>query len=301
MAYIIENASLLKNYSLEQTSLLIKDERFHSVRTTFKKFSYMRLNADAYLMTPPHIVFCPVLPSNTSFRERKQFFIDTFINRGCTMFLTYAKVDKEYMLQSSIKETKKQLLSSPIDYTVGIKIPLQLLTPTFVRKCKKLKIPAIFIEIEGDASTLESLPWGWVREAMFPYNSPLIPVFTEEKTKLRKLAKENWTSILTKEKIPFIEHELSVEEPISLKNLCKLGIYPKKVGIYQGGEVSYNFYLKEGLGSQLKADELFKNAKEQLQVTVHRGMVIRAGSRVNFRSGFGEHVVIDTPSFFSME
>lgn len=301
MAYIIENASLIKNSSLEQTSLLIKDERFHSVRTTFKRFSYMRLNADAYIMTPPHIVFCPEIPNSTTFQERKQFFIDTFINKGCTLFLTYAKVDKEYLLQSSLKETKKQLLNSPVDYTLGIKMPLHLLTPSFIRKCKKLKIPAIFIEIEEDASALETIPWGWIREAMFPYNSPLIPIFKAEKLKQQKIAQENWTSILTKEKIPFIEHELSTEEPISLKDLCKLGIYPKKVGIYQGGEVSYNFYLKEGLGIALEADKLFKDFRQQLMVTVHRGTVIRAGSRVSFRSGFGEHVVIDTPSFFSIE
>lgn len=300
MAYIIENASLIKNSGLEQTSFLIKDERFHSVRTSFKRFSYMRLNANAYIMTPSHILFCPEIPSNTTFQRRKKFFIDSFINKGCTMFLTYAKVDKEYLLQSSLKEMKKQLLNSPVDYSIGIRIPLHLLTPSLIRKCKKLKIPAIFIDIDEDAATLDTLPWGWIREAMFPYNSPLIPIFTAEKPRQQKIAQSNWTSILTKEKIPFIEKELSTDEPISLVNLCKLGIYPKKVGIYQGGEVSYNFYVKDELGSSLNNRELFKEFQQQLLITVHKGIVIRAGSEIVFRPGFGEHVIIDTPSFFTI-
>lgn len=300
MAYIIENASLLKDTGIEHISLFIKDERIHSLRTSFKRFSHMRLDADGYIMTPSHTLFCPDIPSNTTFHIRKQFFLDSFIKKGCTMFLTYAKVDKEYLLQTSIKEMKKQLLNSPVDYTIGIRIPLHLLTPSLIRKCKKMKIPAIFIEVNEDALMLETLPWGWIREAIFPYNCPLIPIFTAEKPRQQKHAQANWTSILTKEKIPFIERELSTEEPISLKHLCKLGIYPKKVGIYQGGEVSYNFYSKEGLKGHLEAGELFQVQWEHLIITVHKGTVIRAGSEVVFRPGFGEHVIIDTPSFFSL-
>lgn len=297
MAYIIENANLLKESRLEQMSFLIKDERIHSVRTSFKRFSYIRVHADAYIMTPPHIVFSPDIPSEPTIQKMKQFFIDSFINRGCTMFLTYATVDKEYLFQSAFKEMKKKLLNSPIDYTIGVKIPLHLLTPSLIRKCKKEKIPAIFIEIDAESS-LEYVPWGWIREAMFPYNSPLIPIFTDEKVRQRKRTQNQWTSILKSEKIPFIDQELNMDEPISLLNLYKLGIIPQKMGIHQGGEVSYNFYLKNDAADHIEERDLYQNSNQQLIITVHKGTVIRAGADIIFRPGFGEHVIINTPSFF---
>lgn len=297
MAYIIENAHLLKEDRLEQTSLFIKNKRFDSLRPSYKRFSHMRLDANSYIMTPPHILFNPNIPFDSSFQSMKEYYIKEFITKGCTMFLTYAEVDKEYLLNSAIKRMKTKLLNSPIDYVIGVRIPLRLLTTSFLRKCKREKIPAIFIEIEEDAE-LESIPWGWLREAMFPYNSPLIPIFTSDKPKNRNRARAKWVSILEQEKIPFIQDELSAGEPIQHKNLCKIGIYPVKTGIHQGGEVSYNFYSKEDFYSNMGEKGLFQHYQEKLLVTVHKGTVVRAGDEIMFRPGFGEHVTIKTPSFY---
>jgi len=300
MAYIIENANVLKESGLKQLSLLIKDERIHSIRPSFKKFSYMRLNAESYVMTPSHIIYCPEIPVDTSFPNMKQFFIDTFIVRGCTMFLTNTTIEKEHLLKKSLQQIKRNLLNSPIDFTVGVRISPSLLTPNFIRKCKKEKIPAIFVEIDSK-SRLDLIPWGWIREAMFPYNSPLIPIFLDERERQRKSAQMRWTSIMNMEKIPSIEYELKAKEPISRTNLSKMGIYPKRLGIHQGGEVSYNFYLKADDRMEIEESKLFQEYLERLVVAVHRGKVIKAGANVFFRPGFGEHVIVDKPSFFYME
>lgn len=300
MAYIIENANVLKESELKKISLLIKDERIHSLNSSFKRFSYMRVDADSFVMTPSHIIFSPNIPCNTSFQQMKLFFTETFINRGSTMFLTYTSIEKEYLLKKSLQEMKKNLLNSPIDFTIGIRIPLNLLTPNLIRMCKKEKVPVIFVEVDVNSS-FEHVPWGWVREAMFPYNSPLVPIFTTEKPKQRRSAQAQWTSILSSEKIPFIENELRENEPISAMNLSKIGIYPKKMGIHQGGEVSYNFYAKEDGMMGLGEKELFQKFPHKLMVTVHKGTVIRADTEVFFRPGYGEHVIIQTPSFFSID
>ena len=62
---------------------------------------------------------------------------------------------------------KTTLISSPIDFIIGVRIPVRLITPSFIRKCKREKVPAIFVELE-DLDELEDIPWGWVRDALFP-------------------------------------------------------------------------------------------------------------------------------------
>lgn len=302
MAYIIENANLLKEKRLEQLSLLVKDDIFRSFRPSFKKFSYMRVDANPFIMTPSHVLYYPTIPTNEPFQSMKDFFLEAFIKKGCTMFLTYAEVEKESHLKSAIKKRKKELMNSPVDFTIGVKVPLEFITPSFIRQCKREKVPAIFIEVDAE-SELETVPWGWIREAMFPYNAPLIPIFTDEKPRQKKVTESRWTSILTDEKIPHIAGELQEHGTISYKNLCKIGIHPVKSGIHQGGEVSYNFYKKDVDTDfdSISEEELFQNHHHQLTVTVHKGTVIRAGSKSFFRSGFGEYVTIKTPSFFKLD
>lgn len=260
----------------------------------------MRVDANPFIMTRPHILFCPDIPINEPFQTMKAFFLESFIYKGCTMFLTYTEAEKEYLVKTAIKNKKQSLLNCPIDYTIGVKVPLQLITPSMIRVLKREKVPAIFVEIDGD-SPLENMPWGWIREAMFPYNSPLIPIFTDEKAKLKKASQERWTTILKYEKIPHLAEELLANEPIPHPHLCKIGIYPVKSGIHQGGEVSYNFYLKDSEMNLSSESELFYHGQDKLTVTVHKGTVIRAGSEVLFRPGFGEYVTIHTPLFFKLD
>lgn len=297
MTYIIENANLLKDDRLEQSSLLIKADRIDSIRPSFERFSYMRVNASSYVMTPPHILFCPRFPCDSSFQDMKKFFINELITKGSTMFLTYVEIDKEYLLQSAFTKMKTTLLNSPIDYTVGVKIPIRLLTTSFLIQCKRAKIPAIFVEVE-DECQLKEIPWGWLREAMFPYNSPLIPIFVSDNEKKKNQLEVTWRELLHKEKIPYIEHELEENVPISHENLCKMGIYPVKSAIHHGGEVSYNLYGKDVSEKEICERDLFQQVDKRLLVTVHKGTVIRAGKDVHFRPGYGEYVLIKTPAFF---
>lgn len=297
MAYIIEDADLIKDSGIEKTSILIKSGRIQSIRTSFKKYNYIRMNASPFIMTPTHTILEPEVPEKISFQEVKQYYIDSFLKKGCTVHLTYASVEKEYLLKASLDDKKKSLLNSPIDFILGIKIPIKLLTPNLLRMCRKEKIPAVFVEI-AEIDELKYVPWGWVREAMFPYNCTLVPIFKEKSPKLRKLVQEKWTEILASEKLPFIEKEIQPGEPLSHSNMCKIGIFPLKSNLNQGAEVSYNFYLKDK-SNNIEQSELILYHSHRLLVTVHKGTVIRAGEEILFRPGFGEQVMIKTPSFFS--
>jgi len=300
MAYIIENINLLKKDKLEKMSILVKDERVHSINSRVKQYSYQKMNAGGYITTTPHILLDSKLPSIQTFPEMKSYFTENFIKMGCTAFLTYVPVYQERQLKASLKQLNTKLLSSPIDYITAVKIPLSLLTPSFLRAAKKEKIPAVFIDLTS-METLKEKPWGWIREAMFPYNSPLVPIFSIENDRERKHAKQLWNGIMVENKIPFIKDELLERVPISKGDLQKIGILPLKSHLHPGSEVSYNFYLKSQETNIIDEMRLFLYHNDKLLVTVHKGAVIRAGDRTWFRPGVGEHVIIKTPNFFSGE
>ena len=167
-----------------------------------------------------------------------------------------------------------------------------------MRECKKRKIPAIFVRIENK-DELSSVPWGWIKEAMFPYNSPLIPVFQVDKDNSE--LKQTWQMVMSKEKISSFTDEILEKRPISESLLAKIGIYPLKASIHQGAEISYNFYEKNSELYKMDQQELYDQHENKLCITVHKGTVIKAGEQLNFQSGFGEQIIIKTPSFYTID
>nr|WP_263325910.1 hypothetical protein [Neobacillus sp. Marseille-Q6967] len=298
MGYIIENANILKETQLTKCSLLINDTIITARESQLNRYKLMKMDMDAYIMTPSFVLFDPNIPLKTSFRDLRHYLMGHFLMKGSTTLLTYVTVSYESELCEKIRQTKTALISSPIDFVLAVKIPARLLTPSFIRKCKKEKIPAIFIEADN-IHDLENLPWGWIREAMFPYNQPLIPIISTQLKKEAKGVLSKWKAIMEKEKLPAIFEELKEHEPLSVPTLNKIGLYREKTSLLHGSELSYNLYFK---GREIKnVDEvnLFLYHGDRLAVTVHKGKVVRAGKEVLIKPGNGEHVKVQTPSYFS--
>jgi hypothetical protein len=301
MTYIIENANILKESELVTTSLLVKENKIAYISNNFRKYSFTRMNAEPYIMTPTFVLFDSLQNMKSfSFEEKKNYFLKKFIMQGCTTLLTYVDIKYELEVSSKIKSTKLELINSPIDYLIGIKVPIGLLTPGLIRKCKKEKVPAIFIEF-NEMDDLSTIPWGWIREAMFPFNSPLIPYIRETDPRKSKKLMLEWNEIMFIQKINHVEAPLLENVPLQLKVLSKLGIYPHKSSILQGGEVSYNLYRKNREIKNIDVESLFQYHNDRLLVTVHKGVVIRASEAgILFRSGYGEHISVKLPAFFSI-
>lgn len=299
MTYIIENANLLKGDKLLKTSMLIRNNEISLMQAEMKRFQFTRMDAGVFIMSAGYVVLDTSIPLEMPFSELKEYYIREFLLKGCTAFLTAVPVKHEYSLKSDLKSFKARLLSSPIDYIIGVKIPVRLLTPSFMRKCKREKVPVVFVEIQN-AQELEQVPWGWLREAMFPYNCPLAPIFGGRNEKEKSRIKTVWAKLMQEEKIPSVPNELMEHEPLSRSVLSKAGIYPLKGNIHQGGEVSYNLFKKPEEGLTVEESQLFHYHRDKLAVTVLKGKVIRAGQEVIFRSGFGEHVKISTPAYFKI-
>jgi hypothetical protein len=297
MTYIIENANILKNEELCTASILVKNNQIAIIGNEFKRYSFTRMNADPYIMTPTFCIFDSLMNVEVSIKKKKEYFLQNFILKGCTTLLTHVEVKSERELSFKLKNIKLELLNSPIDYIVGIKVPLKVLNSSFIRKCKREKIPVIFIELQ-EHDDLSKVAWGWIREAMFPYNCLIVPILPQENRDKNRLL-QDWRRILEQQKINHADSPLEEGTPIPLELLCKIGIFPLKSSLIHGSEVSYNLYEKNREFKNVDVTSLFHYHIDRLLVTVHKGVVIRArGNETLFRSGYGEHVSINRPSYF---
>ncbi|PFN75798.1 hypothetical protein COJ85_33130 [Bacillus sp. AFS076308] len=297
--YIIENANILKDKQLTTCSLFITNEQIKMVQKCTSHDRFMRMNLDPYIMTPTYVLLSSAIPYKGSFEGLKSYLTEHFLLKGCTTIFTYVELSYEKELSDKINEMKTALISSPIDFTIGVKIPPKLITPSFMRSCKKYKIPAIFVDL-SDLDELERIPWGWIREAMFPFNSPLIPIISLPQKKEARMVLSKWKDIMIKEKIPSLYEVMEENDPLPISIQNKLGLYPQKGSLMTGTELSYNLYLKDREIRKVDEGSLFHYHSNRLVVTVHKGKVIRSGDKVLFSPGSGEYVKVRTPSYFSL-
>lgn len=296
MAYIIENIHLLKKGKVKETSILVNGNRIEAIKNSFLRYQYVRMDGSPYIMTPTPILYDNQVALHFSCKEQKHYMEENLIKRGCTMFLTCCTVNKEQELANGIKKVRHQLINSAIDYVICVKIPLKKLSSSFIRATKKEKIPAIFVEIE-EAKEIYSKQWGWIKEALFPYNSPLVPVFLMDNQQERKKAQLIWATMMRDVKMPSLIYELKEGEPISFQDLVKIGLYPFNGNIYHGGEVTYNLYEYNPSIINIDESHLYLYHNNRIQMTVHKGFCIRAGDKVYYRPGFGEQIEVNVPSF----
>jgi hypothetical protein len=297
--YIIENANLLKDKQIKTCSLLINNNRIDKIDSHFKYYQLIRMNADPYVMTPTYVLFNSNIPHIKAFQELKKFLIEELMLKGCTTLLTYVNVSYENELSTKISDLRTAFLSSPIDYLIGVRIPIRLITQSFIRKCKKEKVPAIFVDLQN-YEELEQIPWGWIKDAMFPFNSPLIPIISSDDKKEVKSALSKWKGIMNRENVPALYEVIEENNPLSISVLNKIGLYPQKASLMSGTEVSYNWYAKINESQNVDDMSLFHYHSDRLVVTVHKGAVLRAGDNVIFKPGNGEHVRVRIPSYFSL-
>jgi hypothetical protein len=295
MAYIIENAHVLKGEKRKDICLLIEENRISSARASFKMYKHLRMDAGNYIMTPCHVLLDFNLPLTSTFEQRKAYYLENFIKKGCTTVLTSVHIERERQLLPEFNKIHSALLDCPIDYCIGVRIPATLLTSNFIRKCKREKVPVIFVEVTSSAE-LAKVPWGWIKEALFPYNCPLVPIFKNHDN--NKKLKRVWTEMMDSANIPSLKEEIQESHPLGRPVLEKIGIFPKKSNLHDGGEVSYNFYLKDSETVKMIESELFMKHDSCLLITMHKGKIIRAGKQVSYRPGYGEYVEIKTPSFY---
>ncbi|MBE4910274.1 hypothetical protein IMZ08_19740 [Bacillus luteolus] len=300
MAYIIDRANVLKENGIMKCSILVKQNRIDYIQSNLDRLTYTKMDATNYIMTPGHVMIdYSLCEANKPFTQFKQEMTNQYLSKGCTTLLTVCDVKHERDLSKNLEAAKHRLLNSPIDYYMGIKIPLKIMTPTLIRTCKRKGISLVVVEIEDE--DLYQIPWGWIRDALYSYAVPIVPkwIQTEKSTFRRDRHIKEWKEVTEDNNIPTILTIPEDNQPLSLNALRKIGIYPDKGDIRIGGELDYNFYNIEQLGSSVDEMPLLDYHNLNPIITMHKGEFLKVDNRLIYRPGFGNGCKVKLPGYFA--
>ncbi|MED1604244.1 hypothetical protein MKX67_14700 [Cytobacillus sp. FSL W7-1323] len=298
MVYMIENV-YRQNKSkgaYVPTSYVIGNEKILAVREApFRQYTYMKIDGDPYVISPPLVKYVETIPD-----DMPNFFLSELILKGCLVFMTKVEISYKHQLKSAIQLLDDKLKISPIDYLLGVQLPLASLQPDMIRLLRKEKIPAVFVEITG-INDLDDMPWGWVKEAFFPYFSTLIPIFKHvDNEKDYRLLQQKWVYYMKKHRLPYVAHPLRNGELINEQTQATIGIYPFKTQLQPGLEANYNFYKRGREITNIEELDVYHYHRERLVISCLRGRVLRAGDWHHPLEGFGKRVMIKTPSYYQL-
>ncbi|WP_078546094.1 hypothetical protein [Litchfieldia alkalitelluris] len=299
MTYLIEQANVLKENKIEKCSIVVKGTNIDYISSSNKRFTFMKMNLSNYLLTPGHVMMNYTFTETTPFKEFKAVLQKDYVDKGCTTLISICDVKKEYELFDKINRKKNTLINSPIDFYIGIKIPLKLLTPSFIRACKRVKIPIVIVEID-DVSDLQQVPWGWIKEAFYPYFFPLIPKWN---IKEKSFFNANnhiglWDEIMAEHGIASINACPEEGVPLSLDLLKKMGVYPDKGDIRIRGAMDYNLYNIDDLSYSLEQKPSFDFQTFRPIITMHKGKFLKVDHQTFFSPGFGKECKVKLPGYF---
>ncbi|WP_226666859.1 hypothetical protein [Metabacillus litoralis] len=291
MCYIIENATLLKSGGTTKTSLLIKGNKIEFMKTSLSNFRFIRMDMSSYLLTPGYVMLDFSLQSPLHFQEFKQHIIENYVKKGCTTLLTVTSVEKEQDLLPKLKQRRHLMINSPIDYYIGVKIPLKILKPSLLRKLRQQNISVVFVELCED-DKMRGKSWGWIRDAMFSNPITLVP-FVEEglyKESFTQKLLKSWEIHMKEHRLSSLSHQLTDGEQLTRDSLMTLGIYPEKGEIRVGGQVNYNLYKLDNIKYHTDGQPILNSSPPMF--TIHHGKLINIDGEISFNPGTGEECFI---------
>ncbi|MCM3718924.1 hypothetical protein [Fictibacillus phosphorivorans] len=137
-------------------SYLVDSQKISYVSQGPLRMNVMKMLMHGFKMIPGHIT--PLLSINKMAVEdvRKQVAEKT--QRGTTTLLTSARIDYLHEAERELKRTRHLLISSSIDYCIGLSLSPEKITPNIVRFCRQKKIPFIELVCE-DFNQLTQVVW----------------------------------------------------------------------------------------------------------------------------------------------
>jgi hypothetical protein len=282
MRYIIERPleSLGTNAVL---SYLVDSQKISYVSQGPLRMNVMRMSMHGLKMIPGHITPLMSINKMTVDEVRRQLIKKTQL--GTTTLLTSARINYLHEADHELKRTRHLLISSSIDYCIGLSLAPEKITPNIIRYCKQKKIP--FIElICDDFSQLTRVIWERIREANFPYGAVIFPRFPFDiEDKKKKLWHKKWNDLSAKMQIPTLYKELDDDEPLPLPSLKQLGIYPQKGGLFSGSDADYCLLSTEGIEGKIMS-------------VIVRGTIVYSDKHSELKQGCGKEITVIQPRRF---
>ncbi|HHY21634.1 MAG TPA: hypothetical protein GX525_07080 [Bacilli bacterium] len=284
MKYIIEGMG--KEDDSDRPSFLIEHDKICYVNQGMSRLLHTRLNVHPFKLSPGKIMHSFSFETATIQEIRKQ--LSELIRLGCTTVIAMCTLEQAKELQKATAKIRHQLINSTIDYIISVRLPFEQLTPSFIRACRREKIPLIHLKV-STIKQLDSIAWEWIRDALFHYRLVIVPEYCKEKMTKKEIlqASVRWKTISETYQIPTTEKRFEEKEPYDRLMLQKIGLYPLKSALMVGSDVDY--YL--GRFCEKKQEEI-------TEVVVLRGRVIKAGEKIFYSAGFGREVKVKLPGRF---
>ena len=282
MRYIIERPlqSLGTNTVL---SYLVDSQKISYVSQGPLRMNVMKMSMHGFKMIPGHI--SPLFSLNKQPIEIVKQRLSEKLRKGTTTLLTSAEINYLHEAETELKRTRHLLISSSIDYCIGLSMSPERITPQMISFCRKKKIP--FIElICKDFSQLTHVIWERIREANFIYGTVIFPTFPSHiDSKMKKQWQKKWNELSAKYQIPTLFNELYEDETVPLPSLKSLGIYPDKGGLFTGSDADYCLLSTDGV-------------TENIKNVIVRGTIVYSENLPEKHQGHGKEIVIVKPRRF---
>lgn len=298
MPYIIDNVQMYEMNGYRKCSILIEGNEFRRIENTLRKLLHMRMNGNPYILTPENIFLDDSLHNVQSFTQFKKVIKEKFLLKGCTTFISVVDVKFEREIVKKINEQRNKLLNTPIDFLIALRVPLKKLTPTFIRCCKRLKIPLVIVKIDC-LHELDQTPWGWIRDALFPQQIAIFPEFDPD-ISLHSFQKK-WSTIMSNHKLLSDVSCPREHEPLSKDVLMKIGLYPERGTVRTGAKVNYNLYNYSDEIEIVEQNRPVDYDNHIPEVIVHNGAVLKAGEQIFFHPGAGQEITSLQPGRFQLQ
>lgn len=282
MRYIIERP--LQSLGTDTVlSYLVDSQKISYVSQGPLRMNVMKMSMQGLKMIPGHI--SPLMSLNRLPIETVKQRLAERVRSGTTTLLTSAEINYLHEAETELKRTRHLLVSSSIDYCIGLSMSPEKISPQIMSFCRKKKIPFIQL-ICKDFKQLTHVIWERIRESTFDYGTVIFPSFPPHiETKLKKTWQRKWNELATKFQIPTLFNELIEGEPLPLPSLKVLGIYPVKGGLFTGSDADYCILGTDGVNETLKN-------------VIVRGTIVYSENVPERQQGYGKEIIVIKPRRF---
>ncbi|MBN3555907.1 hypothetical protein JYA63_16635 [Fictibacillus nanhaiensis] len=282
MRYIIERP--LQSLGTDTVlSYLVDSQKISYVSQGPLRMNVMKMCMQGVKMIPGHI--SPLMSLNRLPIEKVRQNLSERVRNGTTTLLTSAEINYLHEAETELKRTRHLLISSSIDYCIGLSMSPEKITPQMMSFCRKQKIPFIQL-ICKDFAQLKHVIWERISEANFSYGTIIFPTFPSSvDQKLKNTWHKKWNELSIKRQIPTLFHDFCEFAPISLPSLKMLGLYPVKGGLFPGSDADYCIYRTDGL-------------RDVLQAVIVRGRIVFTHHDREKHQGYGKEIIVVKPRRF---
>ncbi|UTR14645.1 hypothetical protein MM221_19175 [Salipaludibacillus sp. LMS25] len=191
---------------------------------------------------------------------------------GFSTFIHLIEINYESETGKFLESSRHLLKKCPADYIHAVRLPLRRLTPSWVRKLKKLSVPLIVFTVQTE-DDLNKAPWQRLIEAAFPLR--MMFIFDQKNSDLRERqklkAQQCWEQIVKFRRINSYFQLPEQHEALPLLFLKRMGLYPQKGTFDSGAHADYFMYWEKDLNETVEGLHL-------PDVIVLKGHVVKSGS-----------------------